>query len=77
MEAKRIRIDDFLNKLNECCVCGEGGSLGMTNVFNLSLRENETVVSSFSEILEFSLGLKVFIYDFFITLKSNLSMYLI
>jgi hypothetical protein len=59
MEPKRIKLDDLITKWNECCVCGERGSLGMTNVFNLSLRENETVVSSFSDILEFALGLKV------------------
>ena len=59
MEPKRLKLDELFSKLNECCVCGERGSQGMTNVFNLSLRENETVVSSFSDILEFALSLKV------------------
>lgn len=45
---------------SECCSCGERGSPGMmTNVFNLSLRENETVVKPFAEILEFALSLEV------------------
>lgn len=43
----------------ECCVCGERGSLNLTDVFNLSLRENEIVVKPFAEIIEFALGLKV------------------
>lgn len=59
MEPKRIKLDEFLIKWNECCVCGERGSNGMTNVFNLSLRQNESVVSSFVDILEFALSLKV------------------
>jgi hypothetical protein len=59
MEAKRIKLDDFITQWKVCCLCGVRGSLGMANVFNLSLRENETVVSSFSNILEFALGLKV------------------
>lgn len=61
MEAKRIKLDDFITnvKWKECCICGVRGSLGMANVFNLSLRENETVVSSFDDILQFALGLKV------------------
>lgn len=59
IDAKKRRLNDFINSWSECCICGERGSLGMTNVFNLSLRENEILVKPFVEILEFSLGLKV------------------
>jgi hypothetical protein len=59
MDPKKRKLNDFVSSWNECCCCGERGSLGMTNVFNLSLRENETVVKPFAEILEFALGLIV------------------
>lgn len=60
LDPKKRKLNDFISSWSECCICGERGSLGMTNVFNLSLRENEIVVKPFSEILEFALGLKVF-----------------
>lgn len=58
MEAKKRKLSETSSHF-ECCVCGESGSNGFTNIYNISLREKDDFLISFVEVVSFVLGIEV------------------
>lgn len=58
MEVKKRKLSEIFSNF-ECCVCGESGSTGFTNIYNISLREKDDFLMSFVEVVSFVLGIEV------------------
>lgn len=59
MDAKKRKLDFTIKScVGACCICGDP-SEGMTDVFSISLREDQGRIKPFSEIFSFALGIEV------------------
>lgn len=57
MDFKRIKLDEI--SLSTCCICKEKGiSHSFTNIFNISLRE-QNLVHNFVDVIYFVLDIHV------------------